>query len=76
MKKKNLKKEVKKFWLGYRELLKDGYPNWGIEFENKNQYQERKKHPISDDLQFAFLTKIIDLLREIKEELRREKTIK
>lgn len=71
---KKPKKKPKKFWLGYRELVSE-FPNWGVEVEGIERFKEVKKHPSDSVLQFAFLTKIIELLREIRDEAKKERKI-
>jgi hypothetical protein len=61
--------------LPYRRLLTE-YPNWGINLANKKEWSEKKNHPDTETLQFAFLTVIVDLLREIRDELRKERIIR
>lgn len=73
-KKKIPKKEPKKFWFNYRELV-DEYSNWGREVEGIKCFREAKKSPSDADLQFAFLVKIVDLLREIRDEVKRDRKI-
>ena len=77
MKKKKIKKVkvVKpiKTFVSYRQLV-DEFSNWGQELEKK-EATEMLKHPNTEQLTFAFLVKIVDLLREIRDEVKRERKI-
>jgi len=72
---KTPKIKPKKFHLSYRSLVSD-YPNWGLEKENKKEFLEEKKSPSDSTLQFAFLTKIVVLLVEIRDEVKRGRILK
>lgn len=73
--KKKPKKKPVKFFLPYALLVGD-YPNWGSEFDDKKAYQEARKHPSHSELNLAFLTAIVRLLREIRDEIGQERSIK
>lgn len=75
LKKKTPKKKSEKVFVKYKELINE-HSNWGEEKENKKEAREMRNHPSYGQLQFAFLSKIVDLLKEIRDELKREKTIK
>ena len=65
----------KEIVVGYRSLLQ-GMPNWGRVCEGEKEAAAVRKNPGDWDLTFAFLTHILDVLVEIKEELKRTRTIK
>lgn len=69
------KKKPVKIFVSYRELVNE-YPNWGQEMERKKNATEMRNHPTHDELMLAFLTKIVDLLREIRNEVKKERVIK
>lgn len=73
--KKTPEKKPKKFTLAYR-LLVGEYPNWERVFGSKKEMDKMKKSPDDSTLKIAFLVRIIDLLREIRDEVKRERIIK
>jgi len=72
--KKIPRKKPKEFWLGYRELLPKRL-SWGLSFDKKSEMIKEQKNPTDSTLQFAFLTKIVDLLIEISNEEKRNRKI-
>jgi hypothetical protein len=70
-----LKIEPKEVFVSYRSLISD-FPNWGMTCENKEKAKNTRKEPGNNALTFAFLTHILDVLVEINEGLKRERTIK
>ena len=69
------KKKPEKIFVSYGELMNE-YSNWGENKESKKEATKMREHPSVYKLQFAFLTRIIDLLREIRNEVKRERLIK
>ena len=56
--------------------LISGYDNWGQSFDNKKDAKEFRDNPSDSALQFGIWLNILEVLREIKVELQREKIIK
>ena len=73
-KKKIVVKKAEEFTYEYLDLVGE-YPDWEGLFDDKKSRDESQKNPRDMALVFGFLSRIVMLLAEIRNELKRKREI-